>query len=303
MNVTAELGDSRTIHLPQGPIRIYERGAGQPLVFVQGLFANAAAWRKVVPLLAGSYRCVTADWPFGAHHVPMAARADLTPTGIADTVADVIDHLGLHEAILIGNDGGGMLAQLVVTRRPERLGGLVLTPCDAYENFPPPQFDYLCRIARLPGVEPLAARVLRSRTVRITCAESRYGFGDLSGHPLDPDLLDHYFRGLAADRGVVRDAIAILRAVDNRYTLDAARRFPAVTLPVLIAWPSSEDVFPYRHARRLAEDFPNARLETIPDSRTWVPEDQPAHLARLIRRFADAHPGTAGLAQYDRNTP
>ncbi|MFF3224581.1 alpha/beta fold hydrolase [Nocardia suismassiliense] len=288
MNVTAGLGDSRLVQLPQGPIRIYERGRGQPLVFVQGLFANAAAWRKVVPLLTDSYRCITADWPFGAHHLPMAPQADLTPVGIADTVADVIDHLDLNGVILIGNDGGGMLSQLVITRRPDRIGGLILTPCDAYENFPPPQFDYLCRIARLSGIEPLAARALRNRAVRNACARSRYGFGELSSRPIDADLLNHYFHGMATDRGVLRDSIKFLRAVDNRYTLDAAEQFPTIALPVLIAWASEDDVFPFRHGRQLAEDFPNAQLETIPHSRTWVAEDQPEHLVRLIRQFTDS---------------
>src|SRR5688572_5704713 len=55
MSVVSELGESRLLHLPQGAIRIYERGHGEPVVFVHGLFANAAAWRKVVPRLAGSY--------------------------------------------------------------------------------------------------------------------------------------------------------------------------------------------------------------------------------------------------------
>lgn len=288
MNVTAALGDPRVIRLSQGPIRIYERGAGRPLVFVQGLFANAAAWRKVVPLLAGSYRCITADWPFGGHHFPMSPQADLTPIGIAHTVADVIDHLGLSEATLIGNDGGGMLSQLVVAHRPDRIAGLVLTLCDAYENFPPPQFDYLCRLARLRGIEPPAARALRIRSLRNWCAKSRYGFGSLSHHPIDADLLEHYLHGVVTDRGILRDSLALLRAVDNRYTLEAAQQFPTITMPVLIAWASDDDVFPIRHGRRLARDFPNARFETIPHSRTWVAEDRPEHLADMIERFTNS---------------
>ncbi|MFE6861894.1 alpha/beta fold hydrolase [Nocardia sp. NPDC057668] len=286
MSITAELGVSRVLSLPQGPVRIYERGTGQPVVFVQGLFANAAAWRKVVPALADEYRCITADWPFGAHHLPMSAQADLTPIGLAGTVADVLDHLDLNDVILVGNDGGGMVSQLVVTRRPDRVGGLVLTPCDAYENFPPPQFDYLCRIARVPGITPLAARVLRIEAIRLGCARSRYGFGQLHSGPIDVEVLDHYLRGLINERGVLTDAIKFLRAVDNRYTLEAARQFSSVTLPVLIAWSPEDEVFPIRHGHRLAADFPNARLEMIENSRTWVAEDQPDRLASLIRQFA-----------------
>ena len=44
---------------------------------------------------------------------------------------------------LVGNDTGGALCQLVVTRHPERIGRLVLTNCDAYDEFPPSMFKLL----------------------------------------------------------------------------------------------------------------------------------------------------------------
>ncbi|WP_410871240.1 alpha/beta fold hydrolase [Nocardia sp. A7] len=290
MSVVTELGESRLVHLPQGTVRIYERGQGEPVLFVHGLFANAAAWRKVVPPLADSYRCVTADWPFGAHRIPMASDADLTALGIAHTIADVIETLDLDEVTLVGNDGGGMLAQLVVAHRPERIARLVLTPCDAYENFPPPLFDYMCWMARTPGAGTLIGRLLRISTLRHACARSRLGFGGLSCNPISSELIDHYLHGLTHDQGVVRDSLEFLRTVDNKYTLDAAARFASSTLPVLIAWAEDDKFFPYAHAERLAEDFPNARLESITDSLTWVAEDQPIRTADLINHFIGSTP-------------
>ncbi|MFC8386508.1 alpha/beta fold hydrolase [Nocardia sp. NPDC057272] len=290
MSVVSELGESRLVHLPQGTIRIYERGQGEPVLFVHGLFANAAAWRKVVPRLADSYRCITADWPFGAHRIPMTPDADLTPLGIAETIADVIETVDLDAVTLVGNDGGGMLSQLVVTHRPERIARLVLTPCDAYENFPPPLFDYLCWMARTPGAGSLTGLLLRFPTVRQTYARSRFGFGGLSNNPICGELIDHYLHGMTHDRAIVRDSLKFLRAVDNKYTLDAAARFRSATLPVLIAWAEQDRFFPFEHARRLAEDFPNARLASITNSLTWVAEDQPARTAAVIDQFIGTTP-------------
>ncbi|MFD3744862.1 alpha/beta fold hydrolase [Nocardia sp. NPDC058633] len=290
MSVVTELGASRLVQLPQGAIRIYERGKGETVLFVHGLVANAAAWRKVVPRLADSYRCITADWPFGAHRIPMAADADLTPLGIAHTIADVLEALDLEHVTLVGNDGGGMLSQLVVAHRPERIARLVLTPCDAYENFPPPLFEYMCWMARTPGAGTLMGRLLRIPTVRHACARSRFGFGGLTRHPISSELIDHYLHGMTHERGVVRDCLAFLRAVDNKYTLDAAARFASCALPVLIAWAEDDRFFPYAHAKRLAADFPNARLESITDSLTWVAEDQPNRTAALIAQFISSTP-------------
>ncbi|MBJ8343389.1 alpha/beta fold hydrolase [Antrihabitans sp. YC2-6] len=285
MSIVAELGDSRIVTLPQGPVRIYDRGSGPTIVFVHGLFANAAAWRKVVPLLADSFRCITADWPFGAHRLPMTEAADLTPIGIANVIADVIEELDLREVTLVGNDGGGMLCQLVVAYRRERLQRLVLTPCDAYENFPPHMFDYLCWAAKTPGLMPVVGRALRVDAIRTSFGRSRLGFGGLSRDRVPTAVIDHYLYGLAHSAGVVRDTVKFLRAVDNRRTLDAARHFPAIAQPVLVAWAPDDLFFPFDHAQRFANDFPNARLETVANSRTWVAEDQPERVASLIADF------------------
>ena len=42
------LGASRELDLPQGPLTVFEAGAGPPIVFVHGLLVNANLWRKVV---------------------------------------------------------------------------------------------------------------------------------------------------------------------------------------------------------------------------------------------------------------
>ena len=48
--------------------------------------------------------------------------------------------------------------------------------------------------------------------------------------------------------------------------------------PVLLAW-ADDRFFKLELAERLAAAFPNSRLEAVPDSRTFVPEDQPERLA------------------------
>ena len=53
-----------------------------------------------------------------------------------------------------------------------------------------------------------------------------------------------------------------------------------------LAWAADDRVFPVADAKRLAAAFPNARLELIEDSYTFVPVDQPARTAELIGGFA-----------------
>ena len=52
-------------------------------------------------------------------------------------------------------------------------------------------------------------------------------------------------------------------------------------------------------ARRIAAAFPDARIEDVPDSRTYVPEDQPQRLAELVAGFA-REPADPARRQHDR---
>jgi pimeloyl-ACP methyl ester carboxylesterase len=81
--------------------------------------------------------------------------------------------------------------------------------------------------------------------------------------------------------------------VDKGQTLDAAAKFGQFRKPVLLAWGADDKFFPYSLAERMARSFPDARLEQVEDSRTYVPEDQPERLAALVRDFARAPAGAA----------
>ena len=54
---------------------------------------------------------------------------------------------------------------------------------------------------------------------------------------------------------------------------------------MLLAWGGDDRLFPLELAKRLAARFPNARLEVVPNARTFVSLDEPARLATLILDF------------------
>lgn len=64
-------------------------------------------------------------------------------------------------------------------------------------------------------------------------------------------------------------------------------------------WAKEEKFFPVEAARRLAESMPDARLELVDDSYTFIPEDQPERLAQLIGEFV-SRPGREGEASARR---
>jgi pimeloyl-ACP methyl ester carboxylesterase len=277
---SSELGEMRELALPAGRLRAYVRGQGPTIVFVHGLLVNANLWRKVVPTLARDFRCISLDLPLGSHSVGMP-DADLSPTGLADLIADAMAALEVEDATVVGNDTGGGICQILVTRRPERIGRLVLTSSDAFENFPPRFFRNVLAPARFPAVVPLAFGALRMRAAR----RLPIAFGWLTNEPIEREAEDSYALPPLTRREIRRDLARVLKGLDPRYTLDAAEHLSGFERPVLIAWSSEDRFLPPEHAERLATIFPNARLEWIEDSRTFSPEDQPARLAELIDDF------------------
>jgi pimeloyl-ACP methyl ester carboxylesterase len=269
------------VHLPQGTIRYREDGTGEPLLFVHGVLVNGALWRKVVPRLAKDFRCIVPDWPFGSHETPLSPDADVSPPALARMIVDFMDALGLENATLVGNDTGGAFCQLVATDHPERVSRLVLTSCDVYDRFPPPLFKPLATITKVPGSVWLITQSLRPRMAqRLPIA-----FGWVTKRQPDKTVVDEWLGPVRTSRGVRRDVGKIFRALDSRYTIEAAEKLKSFDKPVLLAWATEDRLFPIEYARRLAADLPDATIEEIDDSYTFIAEDQPERLAEAIAGF------------------
>lgn len=290
-----ELGTSKEVTLAAGTVRYRERGSGRPVLFVHGVLVHGGLWRKVVPHLAGEYRCITPDWPLGSHRPAMNAEADLTPPGVARIVAEFIDTLGLDDVVLVANDTGGAISQILVTEHSQRIGALVLTSCDAYENFLPRMFRYLQLVARIPGGLFVLVNSMRIRGVR----RLPFAYGWLA-HDLERDAWDSYLAPGLRSGKVRRDTGKVLRGISRRHTLAAAEKLPGFDRPALIAWGADDKFFPPEHGRRLARALPQGRYEEIAGSRSFVPEDQPERLAELVAKFLaegsspESNPGVDG---------
>lgn len=252
-------------------------GDGPPILFLHGLLVDGSIWDPVVERLPG-YRCLVPELPLGSHTAPFGDRSRLTPEGVANLAADLLDELGLEDVTLVGNDTGGALAQVIVTTRPERIGRLVLTPCDAFETFPPPLFKLLFLLGRTAfglnaGIQPVRTKFGRRLPI---------AYGKLTKRGSD-DLLKRWVTPALRDAEVRKDTAHFIRHCSNSLTLDAATKLPAFEKPVLVVWPPDDPAFPFSLAQRLSRTFPRARLVEVADSYAFVSIDQPDVLANAIQ--------------------
>jgi pimeloyl-ACP methyl ester carboxylesterase len=286
------IGTPRELDVPHGKVIAYEAGNGDPIVFVHGVLVNANLWRKVIASLSPDFHTVALDLPLGSHTQPVNPDADLSPHGLADLIADSIEALGLENVTLVGNDTGGALCQMVVTRRPERIGRLVLTSSDYRDYFPPPMFGYLKLTARIPGATRAMFAPMRVRFPR----HLPFAFGWLVKHTIDRDAEDSYVYPVVTNKEIARDVRKALTALDKRYTNEAADRLGGFEKPALIAWSKEDKFFNPELAEALARSLPNARLEWVEDARTFSMEDNPGRVAELIAGFVREPAGAAAVA-------
>ena len=107
-----------------------------------------------------------------------------------------------------------------------------------------------------------------------------------SPHKLTPEVEDSFVEPVFRDKGVRRDITNFLKAADKKQLIETAAHYRDLTVPVLLAWGEDDKAFKISFAERLAKDLPDARLERIPDSYTFVSLDQPERLAELVSEFA-----------------
>jgi pimeloyl-ACP methyl ester carboxylesterase len=275
------------IELSAGTIEYEDTGGEGPLVvLLHGLVMNGSLWRNVVPKLSSDHRCVVPTLPLGGHRTPMRPDADLSLQGQARLVAEFLERLGLSDVTLVLNDWGGGL--LVVAAGNERIGRLVLTSCEAFDNYPPGLPGHVAWLSALaPGGVNAALQPLRLRPLR----RLPIAFGWMAKHRIPDEVMDDWLRPALSDRAIRRDLTSYAGGARRaRPALaGATERLREFDRPALVVWAAEDRVMPPEHGRRLAELLPRGELVEVSDSYTLIPEDQPDVLAAHIRGFVARH--------------
>jgi pimeloyl-ACP methyl ester carboxylesterase len=281
VSVSEVLGELRTVRVPAGTLEYRERGSGPAMVFAHGAAVNGDLWRNVAPAFAADHRCIAVDLPLGGHATALDGEQDLSLYGCAKILADFLDALDLHDVTLVANDTGGAISQALVGTRAERVGRLVLTSCDAFENYPPKAIAYLKLVVRSRAALWLVAQAMRLKPLQ----RSPLAYGWATHRAIEPRMMRSYLGGMWASAGVRRDFARLLRLADARDCVRASTGVGAFDKPALVVWAADDRFFPVEHGRRLAELLPQGRFALVEGSRTFIPEDDPGALVAHVREF------------------
>jgi pimeloyl-ACP methyl ester carboxylesterase len=269
------------VELTAGTIDYTDTGGDGPVVvLLGGVIMDGSVWDPMVADLSRDHRCIVPTLPLGAHRRPMRPEADLSLAGFGRIAGELLERLDLRDVTLVQNDHAAALA--LAGRGPERVARLVISSCEAFENYPPGLPGKNLRLmAMAPGGVFLAMQAMRLHALR----RLPVSFGWMAKRPLPDDLVDRWLEPLRTHPGVRRDLRKYAAGARRREMLEVCGRLASFHRPALVVWTPEDRVQRPEHGRRFAELLPDARLVEIPDSYTLIMRDQPEAFARAVREF------------------
>ncbi len=258
-----ELAGTELYVLTAGP------AGAPPVVLLHGIGGSAATWQGVLEPLAIDHRVVAVDFPaHGQSDVPRDTTG-LTAAGLAATVVELLQALGLERATLIGHSLGGAVALRAALAAPERVARLVLVDSAGLGDEVGAE---LVQLLDAPP-SPEASRAL----LELFFEDQRL--------VLDAGVAEHH---AAVARPGAHDAIRTLAADafaggDQRER--AIERLGEFGGPVLVVWGERDRVFPAAHAAHARAAAGAIEVAVIPGAGHAPQVEDPVAVAGVLTGF------------------
>ncbi len=252
-----------------------EAGEGEPLLLIQGMSGTRLSWGDAFlgALHEGGFATVAYDHRGVGRSDPVDLAAPLAIADLAGDTAALLDALGLAAVHVVGISMGGMVAQELALRHPDRLRSLTLG-CTS-PGGPRAQLMAPDDAGRLFGALGSGDRDLALRaTWEVNVSP---GFASGSGHY-------EAFRAMATSAPVAVPVIVLQSQAVVAH--DASARLGDIAAPTLVVHGTADRMLPVANAHLLADAIPGARLELLEDVGHLFWWEQPERSAALVRDHA-----------------
>jgi 3-oxoadipate enol-lactonase len=246
-----------------GDIELYyeEHGSGEPLLLIMGLAADSMAWLFQLPAFAERYRTIVFDnRGVGRSSKP---AGPYTIQAMADDTAGLLNAIGIEQAHVVGVSMGGMIAQELALRHPQRVRSLVLA-C----TYPEP--DEEIRIGRSSSIAQLGGSVGADGAAQLDLAtvDPMMIFQTLLPKVFSLSFIQNQLASLMQLFGGALQwgfsVEAIMAQVDAVMSHSATDRLGNIRTPTLVITGDSDLLIPPANSDLIASRIPGARLVKIP---------------------------------------
>lgn len=248
---------------PGGPPIVLVMGLGMPLVFWPDAFVDGLVANGFRVVLLDNRDCGLSQRIEEKTHVPMPvamARSLMginvgAPYTLADMAADVaglLDALGIAKAHVVGTSLGGMVAQVLAARRPDRVSSLTSIMSSSGNPF--------VSMARPRALSAILHRPADPNDVAGVTDHLMHVMGVIGspGFPADLKALRVLCERVAKrgydTRGTARQMLAMLSSGDRRAELEKIR------VPTLVVHGTDDPLVPKAAGREVARIIRGAKL-------------------------------------------
>ncbi|KAJ3106557.1 hypothetical protein HDU97_006150 [Phlyctochytrium planicorne] len=279
------------------------------LVFIHGLLVDSLLWDKTMDSVAQrGYQCVALDLPLGCHLHPVRNREELVFENVAKGMMELVKKIGVEKYTIVGNDTGGVVVQTMIRREIEgkesdrKIEGLIMTPCDCFENFLPPIFMPIIKFARsMPGTFHISSLGFFFTTPYIRNLPLALGW--IIKSDIDATTANHLYTRMGSTHDIKLDIKKLLLDVRPEITLELVKHLHKFQRPTtVVVCPEDTKLFSFEYMNRFADalrrpldaengvvGYEKVRNVEITDSYAFVMVDQPVKLADAIVEHMKEH--------------
>lgn len=271
-----------TVHGHQIVYRV--AGNGPHMLLVHGLVDDSSTWRKVVGALAQSHTVIVPDL-YGHGETAGPRDADYSPSGHAGMLRDLLDELGVGQAVIVGHSMGASVAMMFAYHYPERVRRLaVMCPGGCGR-----EVHVGLRAMALPGIGAVIGAA-SSGPVRGTLSMLRAAMAG-AGLRTVAKRIARVQATLArlSDGGHRHALIHSVRAVIDVHgqRVDALSRVHHIhKVSMLVMWGLEDTMIPVSHAHALHEAHPGAQLVLLEDTGHHMQLTRAEFVAQRLADFA-----------------
>jgi pimeloyl-ACP methyl ester carboxylesterase len=227
-----------------------DRGAGDPLLVITGFAVSSAVLEPLVDLYGTRLRCITYDHPGSGRSSKRSFP--FSTAHLAASATRVLDELGIEAAHVAGLSMGGIVAQELALRFPDRVRGLILMSTNSR--------GLLSANADPRKVASATARIVGGsvRRRRLWLGPAVFSPGFEKGAPDRAEaLLESVTKHRAPPLGIAGQLCAT-------GLHDRAPDLHRIRAPTLVLHGEHDILVPVANAHRLAEGIPGADLHVFP---------------------------------------
>ncbi|MDJ0396719.1 alpha/beta fold hydrolase [Rhodococcus sp. G-MC3] len=272
-----------TVELHKDTLRYVDVGDGPPVVLVHGLLGSHESWAGQIERLSDKYRVIAPDL-FG-HGSSDKPSGDYSLSSHAATIRDLLVHLDIDSAPMVGHSLGGGIVMQAMYLFPDRVERIALVSSGGLG----PEVSLLLKAATLPGSElvlpVLAANWVRTSTETVIDKLSAWGLPIRLGKSMEEAWRS--FETLA-NKGSREAFLASTRAVvgPRGQTVSAKQHFEKfAALHSLLVWGGKDPMIPASHADNIRREVPNSRIEIFSSAGHFPQLDEPELFFRILDDF------------------